>query len=496
MSKKQVAIWVRVSTSMQVEKESHVHHEIRAKAFAESRDWDVVKTYRLEGLSGKSVMDYDETKEMLYDIKNGVISGIIFSKIARLARNTKELIEIADIFREYNADLISMDMSIDTSTPMGRHFFRMMSSMAEWEREIIADRVSTSVKTRAELGKQLGGQAPMGYQYVDKRLQIDKEEAPIRKMIFELFLQHRRMRTVARVLNEKGFRTRKGKEFSGTTIKRLLTDPVAKGLQVLNRQKVVGGKIYDKPEEEWSFHKVDPIVTEELWDKVNGIIAKQDAERTQPLNKRTQLFTGFLHCHCGGELRTRSNAKTYICTNRCGNKINKDDIEEIFRNELYNYSVSEEQVENYLSNVKSMISDKEQQLKKLKKEREKLETKIESLITLHTEGQIATSAFKNHHQKPYERIEQIEMSIGELEGEVSAFSSQEYSTQVMFDEAKNLYERWASLSHDEKRNIIEIITNKITVGEEDIEITLYNILPESYISPITNGSHNSLGRSR
>lgn len=494
MSGKKVGIWVRVSTSMQVEKETHVHHEMRAKAFAKSRDWEVVKTYRLEGLSGKSVMDYDETKQMLYDIKTGVISGIIFSKIARLARNTKELIEIAEIFQQQKADLISMDMSIDTSTPMGRHFFRMMSSMAEWEREVIADRITASVKTRAQLGRQIGGQAPFGYVYIDKKLQINQEEAPIRKLMFELFVVHRRKRTVARILNEKGYRTRKGKLFSGTAVGRLLTDSVAKGIQVMNRQKVENGKIYYKPKEEWSFHKVDAIVSEELWDTVNTIIEKQNKERTQPLNKLVQLFTGFVYCNCGSQMRTRSNAKTYICVKRCGNKINKEDLEEIFRNELYNYSVSPEQIDNYISNVKDMVLDKEQQLQSLQKEKGRLETKIESLINLHVEGQIETGAFKSHHQKPYERIQQIEKSVSELEGEIVAYSNQEYSTQIMFDEAKNLYERWGSLTHVEKRNIIEIITNRITIGDEDIDIHLYNILPDNYLSFTARGRHTHLGR--
>ena len=84
MSKKNIGIWVRVSSTMQVERESHVHHEMRAKSFVKSRDWKIAKIYRLEALSGKSVMGYDETQRMLADIKSGKITGLVFSKIARL----------------------------------------------------------------------------------------------------------------------------------------------------------------------------------------------------------------------------------------------------------------------------------------------------------------------------------------------------------------------------------------------------------------------------
>ncbi len=61
---------------------------------------------------------YPETKSMLEDIRSGHISALIFSKLARLARNTKELLEFAEIFRECNADLISLAESIDTSALM------------------------------------------------------------------------------------------------------------------------------------------------------------------------------------------------------------------------------------------------------------------------------------------------------------------------------------------------------------------------------------------
>ena len=91
---KNVGLWIRVSTEMQVQDESPEHHEKRAKMYAEAKGWNVVTIYRLDALSGKSVLEYPETKRMLKDIKDGTITGIIFSKLARLARNTKELLEI------------------------------------------------------------------------------------------------------------------------------------------------------------------------------------------------------------------------------------------------------------------------------------------------------------------------------------------------------------------------------------------------------------------
>jgi len=498
MEKKVIGIWVRVSTVMQVDKESHLHHEIRAKEFVESRGWKIGKIYRLEAMSGKSIMNYEQTKQMLYDIKKGVITGLVFSKIARLARNTKELIEISEIFGQYNADLISMDMSIDTSTPTGRHFFRQMASMAEWEREMTVEKVRDSIKARAELGKYIGGPAPYGYMIKDKRLVPNPDEIPIVKLMFELFLEHKRKRKVANILNDKGYRTRKDTKFTDTTVKRVLKNSVAKGIQIMNHTKNVNNKRVPKPKEEWVFNQIESIVSVELWDKVNYIIDQQytayKKNKKQELNTKVHLFTNFAFCSCGGKMRTHAGAISYTCSSGCRNKIRKDDLEEIYRGELYNYTISDKRISEYRSRVEVQLKDKEQQLEKLKKEQEKLELHIEKLLILHTEGKIATEAFHSYHQKPYEQIQQIKQSIITLDNSIIHCNKSQNSAESIIDIAKNLYEKWNDLNHQKKREVIETITEKIIIGDNDIDINLYRILPENeefrFFESEKNGQHN------
>jgi len=77
---KPVGIWIRVSTEDQAKGESPEHHEKRARFYAESKGWKVKEVYRLEAVSGKSVMNHPETQRMLHHIRTGHITGLIFSK--------------------------------------------------------------------------------------------------------------------------------------------------------------------------------------------------------------------------------------------------------------------------------------------------------------------------------------------------------------------------------------------------------------------------------
>src|SRR5580704_17592082 len=197
---KNVGIWIRVSTEDQAKGESPEHHEDRARSYAKSRGWQVKEVYDLAGQSGKAVMAHPEAKRMMRDVERGHISGLVFSKLARLSRNRRELEDFADYFNKHHADLISLSEAIDTSTAGGRMFFHLLGVFAQWEREEITERVNASVLTRAKLGKSINGTSPYGYKWQDRKLVLVPEQAAIRREAYELFLQHRRKGVVAKLL--------------------------------------------------------------------------------------------------------------------------------------------------------------------------------------------------------------------------------------------------------------------------------------------------------
>jgi site-specific DNA recombinase len=479
---KKVGIWVRVSTDIQVKDESPEHHERRARYYAESKGWHVATVFNLDAVSGKSVMGHPETERMLEDIRAGRITGLIFSKLARLARNTRELLEFADIFQECGADLISLQESIDTSTPAGRLFYTMIAAMAQWEREEIASRVAASVPIRAKMGKPLGGAAPFGYRWEGQELVSDPKEAPIRRRLYELFAEHRRKKTVARMLNEEGFRTRNGSKFSDTTVHRLIQDTTAKGVRRANYTRSLGeGKAWElKPESEWVLSSVEPIVSEELWNECNALLKR--GQGTRPVARRAvHLFGGRTFCHCGGKMQVRSDSPKYFCL-QCKNRIPCDDLEAIFREQLREFFFSPDDIAEALEESDSKVSELKELLATVEGERATVQAEMDKVYKLYLADQVSVDGFGRTYKPLEERLKGLEDQIPKLQAELDFLRIQALSRDELIANAQSLFDRWADLLAEEKLQIVESVVERIVIGNGEVAIDL------SY-SP--SGSRNS-----
>jgi site-specific DNA recombinase len=469
---KNVGIWIRVSTEDQAQGESPQHHEQRAREYAKFNRWTVKEVYDLAGVSGKTVMDHPEARRMLSDIRTSHITALIFSKLARLARNTKELLEFADLFRQSSADMISLQEKIDTSSPAGRLFYTMIAALSQWEREEIADRVKASINIRAKLGKNLGGAAPFGYMWKENKLVVNPTEAPVRKLMYELFAEQKRMKGVARLLNKAGYRTRKGARFTDTTVERLLRDPTAKGVYRANHTYRDGkGKLHVKPESEWVLTSVEAIVSEELWNQCNMLHTERKATK-QPLGpKPVHLFAGLLHCGCGQKMYVFSRSPKYVCP-KCRNKIPMEDIEAIFRDELQNFFVSKEKVKAHLASANEHLVDMKARLAAHTKQLEKVRAEMRKVYQLYQTDQISPEGFGKLYRPLEDQDQALAAELPKLQGQVDAIEIHQLAADDVVAEASNLHARWPTFTQEEKRRIIESITEKIVVKGDEIDITL------------------------
>jgi site-specific DNA recombinase len=475
---KPVGIWIRVSTEDQAQGDSPEHHEERARSYAKSRGWQVKEVYDLAGQTGKAVMQHPEAKRMMKDIESGHISGLAFSKLARLSRNRRELEDFSDFFNKHNADLISLSEAIDTSTAGGRMFFHLLGVFAQWEREEITERVNASVLTRAKLGKSINGSAPFGYQWKDRKLIIQPEEAAVRRKAYELFVQHRRKGFVAQHLNAAGYRTRQGNLWRDTTIIRILEESSAKGIYVFNTQRKTGTwRTEAKPEDEWGKTACEPIISEDLWNQVNQIIEEQLKAWKKPGKSPVHLFSGLAFCSCGNKMYVSANTPKYFCR-KCSNKIPIVDLENIVRQELKVFFGQPKRIAEHLKNAGRNVIEKSALLETHQKEIQKVRDEMTRTHRLYIQEQITAQGFGDFYKPAEVRLNQLVVELPKLEAEVDFLKVNKLSADDVLHEANSLYEQWPKLPVPDKRKIVEALIEKIVIGNGEIDITLSH-LPSS-----------------
>ena len=476
--KKSVGIWIRVSTEDQAQGDSPEHHEERARSYAASRGWEVKEVYDLAGQSGKAVMQHPEARRMMKDIERGHITGLVFSKLARLSRNRRELEDFSDFFNKHKADLMSLSESIDTSSAGGRMFFHLLGVFAQWEREEITERVNASVLTRAKLGKSINGTAPYGFKWQDRKLVHVPEEVVIRREAYDLFLQHRRKGVVAKLLNAKGYRTREGSIWRDTAIQRILSESSAKGIYLFNTQRQTGTwRTEAKPESEWGRAECPPIVPEALWNEVNQIMEEQLKSWKKPGKPPVHLFSGLAQCSCGLKMYVRAGSPKYYCR-KCHNKIPIADLDSIVRDELKLFFGQQDRVNRHLEEASRNLAEKTALLEAHQHEIQKVRDEMRQTHQLYLKQQISGDGFRDLYAPAEERLKQLNAELPKLEAEVDYLKVNKLSADDVVHESGTLHERWPTMQTEDKRKVLEALIEKIVIGEKDIDIT-YSYLPTS-----------------
>ncbi|OEF99158.1 resolvase [Vulcanibacillus modesticaldus] len=298
---KYIALYSRVSTDEQArEGVSLEEQQERLKAYCRAMGWNIeTRNYVDDGYSAKN-LDRPNLNKLVKDVKAGIITKVMVTKLDRLSRKLLDLLTIIDLFQEYDVSFVSISESFDTNTPPGRLTLQILGAVAEFERERIRERVYENMYHAAKQGKWLT-QSPYGYQLEDKQLVVYEPEAKIVNLVYKMYADDGLgYYAIAKYLNNKGIPSKQNKEWTIRSIKRMLTNPVYKGTLVWNRVDSSKKKRTEKDADDWIIVDdalpaiIDKITWEMVQKKVNK---KQMASRAQT---SPHLLGGLLKCgNCG-----------------------------------------------------------------------------------------------------------------------------------------------------------------------------------------------------
>ena len=152
-SMKKVALYCRVSTNQQTV-DSQL---LQLREVAQQRGYQIVAEYCDTGISGaKGRADRPSLDRMLKDAYRGKFEMVMCWDISRLGRSLSNLIEILNELQAIKVDLLFLQQGLQTDTPTGKLLFGICSSLAEFERELIRERVKAGIANAKAKGKKMG----------------------------------------------------------------------------------------------------------------------------------------------------------------------------------------------------------------------------------------------------------------------------------------------------------------------------------------------------
>ncbi len=375
-------------------------------ASQKSNGWICVKEqYDDGGWSGGNI-ERPALKRLLDDVKAKKIDIIVVYKIDRLSRSLVDFAELQTIFDEYNVAFCAVTQEINTSTSAGRMMLNILMTFAQYEREIIAERVRDKIAASKKRGKNCGGSPILGYETDSdtKKLKIVKKEAVIVKAIYEKYHDTRSLMATAQAMNELGYTTKhwfsaKGVEHKGqpwitATIYRTLTNSTYAGY-VKHYDKLYDGE-----------HEA--IIKRDFWLKIQAMMKENTTgTRREKQNAVHTPLRGLLKCaHCGGALtptygKSKGRKYTYfICqksmkdanTNCPLPRIPAGDIEDAVLHQLSALLTTPTLIRETLSAV---LSSEKVMKRKLQNEKDELNKHIKMLRESALDGDVNVTELKN-----------------------------------------------------------------------------------------------------
>ena len=260
--------------------------------------WRLIQTTTMMGHFPGRRLDRPALQELLAEVKAGKIDIIVVYKVDRLTRSLADFAKLVELFDRHSVSFVSVTQSFNTTSSMGRLTLNVLLSFAQFEREVIGERVRDKIAASKAKGIWVGGSVPLGYASVNKKLVIVPEEAETVRLIFRRYLELGSIRDLAEDLDREGIRTRRQTLSTGKT-RGGIRFGVGGLAQLLRNRFYVAEVVYHgtvHPGEQ------EPILDRALFDAVQAKLAASASSRQLKLKASPSILAGRIFDDSGNRM--------------------------------------------------------------------------------------------------------------------------------------------------------------------------------------------------
>jgi DNA invertase Pin-like site-specific DNA recombinase len=304
------AVYTRVSTDERLDMEFNSLDAQRESALSyiasqKHEGWILVADRYDDGGFSGGTMERPALQRLLRDVESGRIDVIVVYKVDRLSRSLTDFVRIVEVFEKSKASFVSITQQFNTTTSMGRLTLNILLSFAQFEREVIGERIRDKFAASRRKGMWMGGMPPLGYDVRDRKLVVNEPEAELVRLIFNRFLRVGSATKLAQELRRAGHTTkcwttqdgmhRPGKSIDKAAIYKILNNRVYLG------EAVHKGTSYPGEHE--------AAIDRPTWDKVHAILAENTVARANGTRAQTPALLRGLIFAPGGHAMTPSHSR-------------------------------------------------------------------------------------------------------------------------------------------------------------------------------------------
>src|SRR2546429_8420731 len=180
--------------------------------------WRLIPGRYDDGAFSGASLDRPALQQLLADVRASKIEIVLVYKVDRLTRSLADFAKLIELFDTHDVSFVSVTQSFNTSSSMGRLTLNVLLSFAQFERELIGERVRDKIAASKRKGIWVGGPVPLGYTAVDKKIRVAPAEAEAVRTIFARYLQLGSVRALAEDLDRRGIRSKRRRLSNGRTV--------------------------------------------------------------------------------------------------------------------------------------------------------------------------------------------------------------------------------------------------------------------------------------